>query len=67
MTPQPPPDTPHQAVTERSILVIIDGPADTTRRPRRPSIPYTPPEDAAPPVPGPEQAAPGDKGPVGAA
>ncbi len=30
-----------------SILIVIEGPGDTTRRPRH-SIPYTPPEDIPP-------------------
>jgi hypothetical protein len=27
-----------------SYLIVIDGPLDRTRRPRRPGIPYTPPD-----------------------
>jgi hypothetical protein len=36
---------PREAVTEsyNAILVVIEGNEDTTRRPRRPNIPYTPP------------------------
>jgi hypothetical protein len=31
-----------------TVIIVIEGPGDTTRRPRRPSIPYTPPEDIPP-------------------
>jgi hypothetical protein len=49
--PEPPRDDGHksQTITTESLLVEIDGPVDLTRRPRRPSIPYTPPSDAPAP------------------
>src|SRR4051794_19102071 len=47
--PEPPRDDGHksQTITTESVLVEIDGPVDLTRRPRRASIPYTPPSDAS--------------------
>ena len=39
----PPPDPGNQSDCVNSFLVVIDGPWDQTRRPRRPGIPYTPP------------------------
>jgi hypothetical protein len=32
-----------------SILVVIEGPGDSTRRPRRKNIPHTPPQEQYPP------------------
>jgi hypothetical protein len=51
------PLSPHasQASYDDTYLIIIEGPGDKTRRPRRPSIPYTPPDE--PPLPSPEQKA----------
>ena len=48
-TPPPPSSVPEgETFSINTILVVIDGPVDNTRRPRRPSIPYTPPEDIPP-------------------
>jgi len=44
----PSPESPDRRFSDTedldSILVVIDGPGDTTRRPRRPEIPLTPPD-----------------------
>ncbi len=53
-TPPPEPSKYGSSETEAldSVLVVFDGPGDTTRRPRRPEIPLTPPESpSAPPKP----------------
>jgi hypothetical protein len=58
MNPPPPtnPDSNEQVTTESldGIVVIIEGPADTTRRPRRPNIPLTTPKPIPPAKPSPE-------------
>ena len=38
-----------------SVLIEIDGPVDTTRRPRRPNIPLTPPRREKTSFPKPEE------------
>ncbi len=45
-TPFPEPSKYGSSETDalESVLVILDGPGDTTRRPRRPEIPLTPPD-----------------------
>ncbi len=50
LPPQPPPsDIPGgQSDAPNTVIIVIEGPGDTTRRPRRPSIPYIPPEDIPP-------------------
>jgi hypothetical protein len=38
-----PPNGHSTTLSENTILVVIEGPGDRTRRPRRPNIPYMPP------------------------
>jgi hypothetical protein len=46
---RPPSDFPDgYSDAPNTVVIVIEGPGDTTRRPRRPSIPYTPPEDIPP-------------------
>ena len=45
LSSQPPPNGSRCSFeVGNSFLVVIDGPGDTTRRPRPPYIPYTPPD-----------------------
>jgi hypothetical protein len=50
-TGSPSPSNPLHFVTESldSILVVLEGPGDKTRRPRRPNILLTPPPPRRPP------------------
>lgn len=47
--PNPKPTKPTQTHSLNSVLCVIEGPGDTTRRPRRKHIPLPPPDDQTPP------------------